>query len=74
MLALNQARDDLKAIINQKEVPTIFWTLSCAEFPWPEFRKLFNPESTVSDSERRQNVINNSHLLDWLFTERTENL
>ena len=24
------------------------------------------------DSERRANVINNQHLLDWFFTERTE--
>lgn len=28
--------------------------------------------SQLADSERRENVINNPHLLDWLFIERTE--
>lgn len=68
----NQARENLKAIINQKGVPTIFWTLSCADFHWPEFHTLFDVDRQLSDSERRENVINNPHLLDWLFTERTE--
>ena len=26
----------------------------------------------MGNTERRENVINNPHLLDWLFTERTE--
>ncbi len=68
----NQARDDLRAIIHQKGPPTIFWTLSCADFHWPEFHQLLCPNSNISDSERRENVINNPHLLDWFFTERTE--
>lgn len=68
----NQARDNLKAIINQNGPPTIFCTLSCADFHWPEFHGLFNNKIELSDSERRENVINNPHLLDWLFTERTE--
>ena len=37
----NRAKDDLKAIIIQVGAPTIFWTLSCAEFNWPEFHDLF---------------------------------
>ena len=57
----NRAKDDLKAIITQVGALTIFWTLSCAEFHWPEFHNLFSG-----------NVINNPHLLDWFFTERTE--
>lgn len=68
----NQARDNLMAIINQNGPPTIFWTLSCADFHWPEFHGLFDNKRELSDSERRENVINNPHLLDWLFTERTE--
>lgn len=68
----NKARDDLKAIINQNGPPTIFWTLSCADFHWPEFHEVLDIDSTLSDSDRRDNVINNPHLLDWLFTERTE--
>ena len=68
----NRAKDDLKAIITQVGAPTIFWTLSCAEFHWPEFHNLFSDNGETSDSERRANVINNPHLLDWFFTERTE--
>ena len=69
----SKAKDDLKTIISQVGPPTILWTLSCADFHWPEFHNLFSTNSEVSDSERRQNVIDNPHLLDWLFTERTEN-
>ena len=42
----NKARDNLKEIIQQKEAPTIFWTLSCADFHWPEFHQLFCHKST----------------------------
>ena len=62
----------LKATITQVGAPTIFWTLSCAEFHWPEFHNLFNDISELTDSQRRENVINNPHLLDWFFTERVE--
>jgi len=68
----NRAKDDLKAIITQVGAPTIFWTLSCAEFHWPEFHDLFNNTAELSDSQLRENVINNPLLLDWFFTERTE--
>ena len=68
----NSAKDDLKSIITQVGAPTIFWTLSCADFHWPEFHNLFSNNGEILDSERRKNVINNPHLLDWFFTERTE--
>lgn len=67
----NRAKDDLKSIITQLGAPTIFWTLSCADFHWPEFHSLFSINGEMLDSERRKNVINNPHLLDWVFTERT---
>lgn len=68
-----RAKDDLKAIITQVGAPTIFLTLSCAEFHWPEFHDLFNNKSELTDSQRCENVINNPHLLDWFFAEnRTE--
>lgn len=69
----SQARDNLKAIISQNGPPTMFWTLSCADSHWPEFYELFDGNSKLSDSERRENVINNPHLLDWLFTENLLN-
>ena len=52
----NQARDNLKAIIQQNGAPTIFWTLSCADFHWPEFHHLFT-SNELPDSQRRENVI-----------------
>jgi len=67
----NNAKHDLKAIITQVGAPTIFWTLSCADFHWPEFHNLFSNHKELSHSDRRANVINNPHILDWLFTERT---
>lgn len=68
----NRAKDDLKAIITQVGAPTIFWTFSCAEFHLPEFHELFNNSNELTDSQRRDNVINYPHLIDWFFTERTE--
>lgn len=57
----NREKDDLKAIITQVGTPTVFWTLSCAEFHWPEFHNLFRGNSETSDFERRANVNNNPH-------------
>ena len=67
----NQQKNNLKAIISQKGAPTIFWTLSCAEFHWPEFHALFDQNNTQCNSART-NVIKNPHILDWFFTERVE--
>ena len=62
----NKTRDNLKAIIQEKEAPTILWTLSCADFHWPEFHQLF-ATNQLTDCQRRQNVISNLHTLEWLF-------
>ena len=66
----NQTKEQLKATITQVGAPTIFWTLSCADFHWPEFHTLFSNET--NSEQLRSNVINNPHLIDWLFTNRTE--
>ena len=63
-----KAKNDLKAIIFQKGPPTIFWTLRCADFHWPEFHGLF--ENRTNDS--RNNVLMYPHILDWIFTERNK--
>lgn len=67
----NNAKEQLKATINQVGAPTIFWTLSCAEFYWPEYHALFSNEKEDSSS-LRNNIINNPHLIDWFFTVRVE--
>ena len=70
----HKAKEDLRATIAQVGPPTIFFTLSCAEYHWPEFHELFcDPHSeTLQPAIRQQNVLQNPHILDWFFTERTD--
>lgn len=70
-----KAKEDLKAIIQHAGPPTFFFTFSAADMHCPELHFLFGNERdegiTGSLSEiRRNNVINNSHIVDWFFTER----
>ncbi|XP_066915890.1 uncharacterized protein [Clytia hemisphaerica] len=69
----SQAKEQLKATINQVGSPTIFWTLSCAEFHWPEYHALFSTDEKADSSTLHENIINNPHLIDWFFTVRVEN-
>ena len=44
-----------------------------AEYHWKDFLKLFGLENkTASDAEVRKAIIDNPHVVDWYFTERTE--
>ena len=66
-------KEDLKTTIKQVGAPTIFFTLSCADFHWPEFHSMFSEDFAFTGSaELRGNVTNNPHILDWIFTKRTE--
>ena len=67
-----KAKEDLKAIIQHAGPPTFFFTFSSADMHWPELHNLIrNQTSEESLPEmRRQNVINNPHIVDWFFTER----
>ena len=72
----NKVREELKAIITNVGVPTIFFTFS-VDMHWPELHDLFKADAgckTVeSTSEmRRQNVIDNPHVVDWFFTQQLE--
>ena len=67
-----QTKEQLKAALNQLASPTIFWTLSCAEFQWPEFHALLG--ETKSDHSYRQNVINYAHILNWFFMKGQSSL
>jgi len=60
-----EVKENLKAIILQIGTPTIFWTLSCAEFHWPEFHNMFREQGDRrSEPESfRQNIIENPHLI-----------
>ena len=69
----NHAKEQLKATINQVGAPTIFWTLSCAEFHWPVYHALFTKDEDANSSSLRKDIINNPRLIDWFFTVRVEN-
>ena len=73
----NRVREELKAIITSVGAPTVFFTFSSADMHWPELHALFKAgtdcETDNSTSNvRRQNVINNPHVVDWFFTQRLE--
>ena len=63
----------MKATIIQVGAPTIFWTLSCVEFHWPEYHALFGKDEITDSKTLRENIIYNPHLIDWFFTVRVEN-
>ena len=50
-----QVKEQLKATLQQVGSPTIFWTLSCAEFHWPEFHAMFsdNKMCNITSKEAR---------------------
>ena len=69
----HKLQQDLKSIIAYKGPPTIFFTLSSADMHWPELHQLFSSNvDDITSEERRMNVINNPHLVDWFFTKRVE--
>ena len=73
----NRVRDELKAIIINVGPPTLFFTFFSADMHWPELHALFragnqNQNDNKTSEERRQNVINNPHMVDWFFTQRLE--
>ena len=51
--------------------PSIFWTLSMADFHWPDIHDLFSINEDDSN-DFRQNIIDNPHIVDWLFTDRVK--
>ena len=67
-----QKYQELRALLDQKGSPTFFWTLSAADYHWPNLHRLMPhpPGTEITNSMRIQAVINNTHLTDWFFTSR----
>ena len=59
-------------LVTNVGTPTFFFTFSSADMHWPELHALFGDNSDTTSEVRRQNVINNPHIVDWFFTERLE--
>ena len=69
----HKVRENLKAIITHKGPPTFLFTFSSADMHWPELHSLFHTDSAnTDDTDYRSNVINNPHIVDWIFTQRLE--
>ena len=73
----SRVREELKAIITSVGAPTLFFTFSSADMHWPELHALFKASTdcetgSSTSNVRRQNVINNPHVVDWFFTQRLE--
>ena len=73
----NRVREELKAIITSVGPPTLFFTFSSADMHWPELHDLFKADTdselgNSTSDDRRKNVINNPHVVDWFFTQRLE--
>lgn len=69
----HKIKEELKAIITNEGVPTIFFTFSSADMHWPELHSLFaKPPEKCTSQERKQHVIDNPHIVDWFFSQRLE--
>ena len=67
----HRVKEDVKAIVTNVGTPTFFFIFSSADMHWPELHVLFGHDAVVTSSkERRKNVVNNPHVVDWFFTQR----
>lgn len=74
----HKVKEDLKATIQHVRPPTFFFTFSSADMHWPELHALLvgsdqQMVTSISSDTRRQNVINNPHIVDWFFTQCLQN-
>lgn len=62
-------------MVEQIGNPTVFFTLSEADYQWYDLLKLLCPDEDplfLDDTERRQLMHDNSLLVSWFFTKRVE--
>ena len=68
----NRLRQELRATIEQNGAPTVFFTLSMAEFHWPDLKKVFSLPDDASSEEVKNCICENPHIVDAYFTEKTQ--
>lgn len=67
--------NELRDMVEQLGLPTIFLTLSCADGHWNDLYKLLSPDKEVSlltEKERRQLIQDNPHVVDSFFDYRVK--
>lgn len=72
----HQRASELKDMVEQLGLPTIFLTLSCADGHWTDLFRLLTEKdvSLLTEAERRKLVQDNPHILDSFFAFRVEAL
>ncbi|KAK3933210.1 hypothetical protein KUF71_017471 [Frankliniella fusca] len=68
----NARSHELKDMVEQIGLPTIFTTLSCADGHWEDLYKILTSDdiSTLSERDRRKLVQDNPHIVDSFFDYR----
>jgi len=66
--------NELRDMVEQIGLPTIFLTLSCADGHWNDLYKLMTDTdvSLLTEKERRQLVQDNPHIVDSFFDQRVQ--
>lgn len=57
-------RSELELTFEQKQPAAAFFTFSYADNHWDDLHRLMPGLPTVSESDERKNVLNNTHLVD----------
>lgn len=66
---------ELKSMIEQLTLPTLFFTLSSADFHWPDLYKVLAPNTDpnlISNGMRRKLIQENPAIVDSFFSTRVE--
>ena len=63
-------RNELLATIEQRGLPTFFFTFSYANFHWSDLHRLMPSSLSTTRQQRYKNVLNNPHLVDWYYGYR----
>jgi len=66
----SKRRYELLATIEQRGLPTFFFTFSYANLHLPDLHRLMPGGPSTSRSQRYKNVLNNPHLVDWYYSYR----
>jgi hypothetical protein len=73
---LHEMAENNSSAAFMSKCPTFFFTFSSADMHWPELHNLFATNSdkaiNCTSEQRRQNCINNPHVVDCFFTQRLE--
>ena len=70
----NARSNELRDMVDQLGLPTIFLTLSCADGHWEDLYKVLSDHdpSTLTETDRRKLIQENPHIVDSFFDYRVK--